>query len=87
MTKRFRQKGHLLKNLHKRLAFEKVPSSLIIKKIKSKLLWIEGASPVSQMVKNLPVMEETWLDPWVRKIPWRRECLPTPVFSPGEFHG
>ena len=26
-------------------------------------------------------------DPWVGKIPWRREWLPTPVFSPGEFHG
>ena len=26
-------------------------------------------------------------DPWVRKIPWRREWLPTPVFLPGEFHG
>ena len=26
-------------------------------------------------------------DPWVRKIPWRRERLPTPVFWPGEFHG
>ena len=26
-------------------------------------------------------------DPWVRKIPWRREWLPTPVFWPGEFHG
>ena len=25
-------------------------------------------------------------DPWVRKIPWRRERLPTPVFWPGEFH-
>ena len=24
---------------------------------------------------------------WVRKIPWRREQLPTPVFLPGEFHG
>ena len=24
---------------------------------------------------------------WVRKIPWRRERLPTPVFWPGEFHG
>ena len=24
---------------------------------------------------------------WVRKIPWRREWLPTPVFLPGEFHG
>ena len=26
-------------------------------------------------------------DPWVGKIPWRRERLPTPVFRPGEFHG
>ena len=26
-------------------------------------------------------------DPWVRKIPWRREWILTPVFLPGEFHG
>ena len=26
-------------------------------------------------------------DPWIGKIPWRREQLPTPVFWPGEFHG
>ena len=26
-------------------------------------------------------------DPWNGKIPWRRECLPTPVFLPGESHG
>ena len=26
-------------------------------------------------------------DPWVRKIPWRKESLPTPVFWLGEFHG
>ena len=26
-------------------------------------------------------------DPWVGKIPWRREWQPTPVFLPGEFHG
>ena len=24
-------------------------------------------------------------DPWVRKIPWRREGLPIPVFLPGDF--
>ena len=24
---------------------------------------------------------------WVRKISWRKEWLPTPVFLPGEFHG
>ena len=26
-------------------------------------------------------------DPWVGKLPWRREWLPSPVFWPGEFHG
>ena len=25
-------------------------------------------------------------DPWIGKIPWRRELLPTPVFLPGESH-
>ena len=25
-------------------------------------------------------------NPWVGKIPRRREWLPTPVFLPGEFH-
>ena len=39
------------------------------------------------MVKNLPAMWRPGFDPWIRKIPWRREWLPTLVFSPGEFHG
>ena len=26
-------------------------------------------------------------DPWVWKIPWRRNWQPTPVFLSGEFHG
>ena len=26
-------------------------------------------------------------DPWIGKIPWRREWLLTPVFLPGEFQG
>ena len=30
---------------------------------------------------------KTWLNPWVRKLPWRRDWLSTPVFLPGEFHG
>ena len=46
-----------------------------------------GASPVSQTVKNLSEMRETWVDAQVEKVPWRREWLPTPVFLPGEFHG
>ena len=26
-------------------------------------------------------------NPWVGKMPWRRERLPPPAFWPGEFHG
>ena len=29
----------------------------------------------------------TMWDPWVGKIPWRREWLPTPLSWPREFHG
>ena len=28
-----------------------------------------------------------WFDPWVRKMPWRRERPLTPVLLPGEFRG
>ena len=50
--------------------------------------WVElsrgGDSLVAQKEKkNLPSMQETR----VRKIPWRREWQPTPVFLPGESHG
>ena len=31
--------------------------------------------------------QRTRFDPWVGKIPWRREWLPTPALLPGEFHG
>ena len=44
-------------------------------------MWEYLASLVAQMVKNLPAMQETWVPSW------RREWLPTAVFSPGEFHG
>ena len=44
-------------------------------------------SKVAQAVKNLPRVQETGFDPWVRKILWRGKWLPTPVFLPGEYHG
>ena len=47
-------------------------------------------SQVAQTVKNLPIClqcRRPGFHPWVGKIPWRRERLPTPVFWPGEFHG
>ena len=39
------------------------------------------------MVKNLPASRRPRFDPWVLKIPWRREWQPTPVFLPRDFHG
>ena len=33
----------------------------------------QRASLVAQMVKNLSTVGETWVNPWVGKIPWRRE--------------
>ena len=45
-----------------------------------------GLFLVAQTVKNLPAMQETH-NPWVRRIPWRKEWLSTSVFLPGEFPG
>ena len=42
---------------------------------------------MAQLVKNLPAMQRPGFNPWVGKIHWRREWLPTPVCWPGEFHG
>ena len=39
-----------------------------------------GASLIAQMVKNLPEMQETPVRFLGRKIPWRRDRLPTPGF-------
>ena len=45
------------------------------------------ASLVAQLVKNPLAMQETWVDPWVGKIPWRREQLPILISWPEEFCG
>ena len=42
---------------------------------------------MAQLIKNLPAMQETWVQSRVGKIPRRRERLPTPGLWPGEFHG
>ena len=50
-------------------------------------LSLSRASLVAKMVKDLPAMQETRFDPWVRKTPWSREWLPTPVFCwKSQFH-
>jgi len=42
---------------------------------------------MAQTIKNVPAMQETQLQSLVRRIPWRREWLPTLVSSPGECCG
>ena len=46
---------------------------------------VTGTSLVTQRI--LLQCERPGLDPWVGKIPWRRELLPTSVFLPRKFHG
>ena len=50
-----------------------------------------GSSQVALVVKSQPARWKRWkrwgLDPWARKIPWRRAWQPIPVFLPGESHG
>ena len=38
------------------------------------------ASLVAQLVKNWSAVQETHFDSWVRKIHWKRDRVPTPVF-------
>ena len=46
-----------------------------------------GASLVVQTVKHLTTMRETQVQSLVGKSPWRWKWQPTPVLSPGKFHG
>ena len=44
-------------------------------------------SLVTQMVKNLPAMQETQVQSLVQEGPQRRKWQYIPVFFPGELHG
>ena len=50
-----------------------------------RLLWIPF--PVAQMVKICLQCTRPGYEPWIGKIPWRREWQPTAVFLSGESHG
>ena len=75
-----------------------IPDTLLLVPLKcSGVFWVMAsysclslkdlrASPVAQIVKNLPAMLRPGFDPWVG-ILWRKEWLPTPVVLLGEFHG
>ena len=45
------------------------------------------ASPTAQRSRICLLRRRPGFDPWVRKIPWRKKWLPTPVFLPGESQG
>ena len=47
----------------------------------TRLPWVPSGTESSCQGRRLG------FDPWVRKIPWRREWLPTPAFLPGKSHG
>ena len=46
-----------------------------------------GVSLVAQMVKNLPTMQETWLQSLGQEDPVEKEMATTAVFLPGQSHG
>ena len=45
------------------------------------------ASLVAQMVKNMPAMQESWVQSLGREDPLKKERQSTPVFLSGESHG
>ena len=46
----------------------------------TELWWLSGEESTCQY-------RRLGFDPWIRKIPWRREWQPTPVFLPGKSRG
>ena len=52
-------------------------------------LWGRTESDMTEVTQQQQQLQfrRPRLDPWVGKIRWRREWLPTPVFLPGEVHG
>ena len=44
--------------------------------------WLSGKESACQCRRH----RRCALDPWIEKIPWRREWQPIPVFLPGNFH-
>ena len=60
------------------------------------LAWVPSPSPIMLTNRHIYLLEQNSPETnagiygqpaWSRKIPWRRESQPTPVFLPGEFHG
>ena len=93
----------LISSLHVDTTFPVIPVSQGIKSLRSTSCvtwskptahqgngdWVDPHNlimVVAQVVMCLQCRKPGF-DPWVRKMPWRREWLPTPVLLPGESHG
>ena len=48
---------------------------------------LQAASLVAQTVKNLPAMQEAWVQSLGQEYPLEKEMATTPIFLPGESHG
>ena len=66
---------------------------LTVIEIKALSWWLSGSviwtcfSLVAQIVEICLQCRRPGFDPWLRKIPWRREWQPIPVFLSGKSHG
>ena len=58
-----------------------------LKKILVNILGLPGGLVIKNLPASVGDAGDVGLIPGVRKMPWRREWQPTPVFLPGEFHG
>ena len=47
--------------------------------------WLSDKESTCRFTLVLPL--ESWVHPWVGKIPWSRKWQPAPVFLPGISHG
>ena len=50
-------------------------------------LWVNGFPWWLSCKESASQCRRQKFDPWIRKIPWRRNRQPTPVFLPGKSHG
>ena len=63
---------------------ESVKSAPPIRQLSQKLRVNHGGASDKEPSRQRRRPKRRRLDPWVRKIPWRRKCQPTPVLLPGK---
>ena len=65
-------------------AYSMLPEGRYYVKLNHYISHIFCTNYLAQMVKNRLAMQEKGLDPWVRKIPWKRNLFQYPIILP--FH-